>query len=148
MHPPGIIMAATDFSPEADFAVRYAVRLACALHARCIIAHAYRAPFLSLRSGPAVTADDILLQIELAARTKLEEARTSCRSMLPSVEWRLVHGDARDALLQLASAEHADLIVVGTHGRGGVARLLLGSVAEYVVRHASCAVLTIPATTR
>lgn len=148
MNSPRIIMVATDFSPQADFAVRYAVRLACALQARCIIAHAYRAPFLSLRSGEAVTADDILLQLEVEARTKLEEARTACRAVLPGVEWRLVHGDPRDALLQLASAENTDLVVVATHGRGGVARLLLGSVAEYIVRHATCAVLTIPAAQR
>lgn len=145
MDSPRIIMVATDFSSESDVAVRYAVRLACALHARCIIAHAYRAPFLNLRSGTAVTADDILLQIEVEARTKLEEARATCSSALTGVEWRLVHGDPRDALLQLASAEHADLLVLGTHGRGGMSRLLLGSVADYVVRHATCAVLTVPA---
>ena len=142
---PRVILVATDFSSNADHTVRYAAHLACALRARCIIAHVYRAPLLSLREGSAVTAGDILLQIELEARTKLEQTRQAYRAILPELEWRLVHGDPRDALLQLASAEGADLLVVGTRGLGGVARLVLGSVAAYIVRHATCAVLAVPA---
>jgi len=126
--------------------VSYAVHLARALGARCIIAHAYRAPLLSLREGTTVRVDDILLQLEVEARAKLEETRTAHRSILPALEWRVVHGDPRDAILLLAGAEAADLLVVGSRGLGGAARLLLGSVATYIVRHATCAVLTVPST--
>lgn len=110
---PRIIMVGTDFSPHADVAVRYAVRLACALQARCIIAHAYH-------SSP--------LRIEVEARAKLEELRSTYHAVLPTTEWRAVHGDPRDVLPQLASCEGVGRVVVGTHGRGGAARLLLCSV--------------------
>jgi nucleotide-binding universal stress UspA family protein len=144
MELPSTILVATDFSPQADIAVRYAVQLASALKSRCIIAHAYRAPILSLRASTAVTAGDILLEVELEARTKLEETRRAFQDVSPPVEWRLIQGDPRDAILELASAEQSNLIVLGTRGRGGAARLLLGSIAEYLVRHASCPVLVVP----
>jgi nucleotide-binding universal stress UspA family protein len=148
MDAPHSIMVATDLSKPSEEVVRYAVRLACALQARCIIAHAYHAPFLSLKPSAAVMADDILLQVELEARSQLEALRIDCGALLPTVEWRLVRGDARDAILQLAAAEHVDLLVVGSRGRGGAAQLLLGSVASYVVRHASCPVMVVPALVR
>jgi nucleotide-binding universal stress UspA family protein len=52
-------------------------------------------------------------------------------------------GDARSEILEYAAAEKIDLIVMGTHGRGGMAHLVLGSVAELVVRAATCPVLTV-----
>ena len=52
-------------------------------------------------------------------------------------------GDARDSIIQAAEELHADLIVMGTHGRRGVSRALLGSIAETVVRSAPCPVLTV-----
>jgi nucleotide-binding universal stress UspA family protein len=52
-------------------------------------------------------------------------------------------GDARAEILSYAESEHVDLIVMGTHGRGGMAHLVLGSVAERIVRGAPCAVLTV-----
>jgi nucleotide-binding universal stress UspA family protein len=57
---------------------------------------------------------------------------------------RLRHGDPRKAILGAARARRADLIVVGTHGRTGLAHALLGSVAEAVMRHAGCDVLVAP----
>lgn len=63
-------------------------------------------------------------------------------------EHRLITGDPASAIVRLAEEEQADLIVLGTHGRTGLTRLLMGSVAEAVVRRAKCAVLTLkqPAT--
>ena len=59
------------------------------------------------------------------------------------VERRLLAGDPADAIIRLAESEHIDLIVMGTHGRRGLSRLLMGSVAESVVRVAPCPVLTV-----
>ena len=56
---------------------------------------------------------------------------------------RMVVGDPRSALLDTARAEHTDLIVVGSHGRRGIQKLLIGSVASHVVTHAPCSVLVI-----
>ena len=60
----------------------------------------------------------------------------------------LREGDATEEILQAADDAGADLIVMGTHGRGAIARALLGSTAEAVVRHANCPVLTVAQQTR
>jgi nucleotide-binding universal stress UspA family protein len=61
----------------------------------------------------------------------------------PRVRRLLVEGDAGAAILDVARDEKVDMIVLATHGRTGLTRLLLGSVAEYVIRHATCPVLTL-----
>jgi nucleotide-binding universal stress UspA family protein len=58
-------------------------------------------------------------------------------------EIRVPLGDPRSVLVELAKDEHVDLIAVGSHGRTGLSKLLLGSVASYVVTHASCSVLVV-----
>jgi nucleotide-binding universal stress UspA family protein len=58
-------------------------------------------------------------------------------------EHRLVTGEAADEIVRVADREHCDLIVIGSHGRTGLRRLLMGSVAEAVVRRANCPVLTV-----
>ena len=73
-----------------------------------------------------------------ADRTKLEGLAADS-----GAECRVVEGAAAAEILDTARNESCDLIVIGTHGRGGVARLLLGSVAEAVLRHAPCPVLAI-----
>lgn len=60
-----------------------------------------------------------------------------------SYEHRLVTGDPADEIVRVADQEKCDLIVIGTHGRTGLRRLLMGSVAEAVVRRANCPVLTV-----
>ena len=61
-----------------------------------------------------------------------------------SVSFLVWTGDPGESIVSAAEAEAADLVVVGTHGRGTIGRLLLGSVSEHVVRHASCPVLVAP----
>jgi nucleotide-binding universal stress UspA family protein len=53
------------------------------------------------------------------------------------------HGSPSVEIVELASEEHADVVMMGTHGRGGMSRLLLGSVADRVIRTAPCPVLTV-----
>ena len=60
-----------------------------------------------------------------------------------STETRVLDGDARDVLVNTACNERCDLVVVGSHGRTGLARLLLGSVAAHVVTHAPCSVMVV-----
>jgi len=60
-----------------------------------------------------------------------------------TTESRIVKGDPRDALIDTARSLHADLVVVGSHGRTGLAKLVLGSVATHVVTHAPCSVLVV-----
>ena len=61
----------------------------------------------------------------------------------PRVRRVLVEGDAGAAILDVARDEKVDMIVLSTHGRTGLTRLLMGSVAEYVIRYATCPVLTL-----
>lgn len=58
-------------------------------------------------------------------------------------EAKILNGDPRTELVEAAIAEKADLLIVGSHGRTGMARLLMGSVASYVVTHAPCSVLVV-----
>jgi nucleotide-binding universal stress UspA family protein len=60
-----------------------------------------------------------------------------------STETRLLEGDPRDALVEFVRAERADLLVVGSHGRTGLAKLMLGSVSSHATTHASCSVLVV-----
>jgi nucleotide-binding universal stress UspA family protein len=81
--------------------------------------------------------------METAARTRLE--RISHQNLQPEIRYELLVmiGDPAVQVLQLASQLGADLIVMATHGRKGLHRLVLGSVAEHVVREAPCPVLTV-----
>jgi universal stress protein A len=90
-------------------------------------------PEVALRSG----------KMETAARTRLE--RISHQNLQPEIRYELLVmiGDPAVQVLQLASQLGADLIVMATHGRKGLHRLVLGSVAEHVVREAPCPVLTV-----
>jgi nucleotide-binding universal stress UspA family protein len=78
----------------------------------------------------------------------LEEARTKLRELESNaghvrVESQVMEGDPVDMILRAAEETHSDVIVMGTHGRTALARLLLGSVAEAVLRKAPCPVLTV-----
>jgi nucleotide-binding universal stress UspA family protein len=75
---------------------------------------------------------------DLAARVEQELRDAGC-----SAEARVMKGDARDALVDMARSMGADLVVVGSHGRSGLAKLVMGSVATHVVTHAPCSVLVV-----
>ena len=77
------------------------------------------------------------------AQTLVASVEQELRDAGFSVESRVMKGDPRDALIDTARGMHADLIVVGSHGRTGMAKLVLGSVATHVVTHAPCSVLVV-----
>ena len=143
------ILVATDFSPCATHALEFALTLAQKQDARITVLHAWNAPpivsavdvppLIELPGLPGVTLVDFVKRDAEREMQKLAgdlEARG-----VKGVETRLVFADARTAIVE--DSEAYDLVVMGTHGRGGLARVLLGSVADYVVRHARCAVLTV-----
>jgi nucleotide-binding universal stress UspA family protein len=72
-------------------------------------------------------------------------ARTAAALVGPRVEARVEGGDVASAICEVARELGVDAIVVGSHGRGGLGRLVRGSVSEHVARHAPCAVLVVPA---
>jgi nucleotide-binding universal stress UspA family protein len=144
MLPIKVILHPTDFSPRSDAAFQLACSLARDAGARLIVLHVLQVPLL-IASGVAMAPPlPPLLPSEedrRAAREQLQRVRPPDPAI--AVEHRLEAGDPAPGILQVAGEVGCDLIVLGTHGRAGVARLLMGSVAEKVVRGASCPVLTV-----
>jgi nucleotide-binding universal stress UspA family protein len=139
MLPIKTILHPTDFSEPSGHAFRLACALARDYGARLVVAHAFTLPMYgSPEMGPLIP-DPQVVEDELRAR--LEGVRPSDTAI--AVEHRLCIGDAAGEIVALAREVKADLIVMGTHGRSGVGRLLLGSVAEAVLRRAPCPVLTL-----
>ena len=93
--------------------------------------------------------------LEELVRAEIERAETRLRALVPELEAaglvvqaRVTRGDPRFAIVDTAQEEKTDVIVVGSHGRSGLKKLLLGSVASHVVTHAPCSVLVAKRGTR
>ena len=145
MKPMRNIFLATDFSPASRPAFRRALELALANDAALWIAH------VAPPAGP-ITPDGYVLprvyeEMELAIRTDAQKRLRTllARARKTGVRGRalLLKGVPHDAIVRSAKAHRADMIVLGTHGRTGVARFFVGSVAARVVAVAACPVLTV-----
>jgi len=123
--PAAQILVATDFSDGAETAFDVAVQYARALHARLHLFHVFWAGEVEVTQ----------LLADAAARAGPDVSVTVAGA----------GGDPAEQILLYATGHSIDLIVVGTHGRTGASRVLLGSVAERVVRGARCPVLVVPA---
>ena len=136
------IVCATDFSDTAEAAWLIARDLAAVHRAELTLVHV----FPDLPPSPDVAVPNVIQVWEEQQRWVNEElerrvADAAARGIRAHAV--LKHGPAADGLVDAVSEAHADLLVVGTHGRTGLERVLLGSVAEAVVRKAPCAVLTV-----
>ena len=142
MQLPRNILVPTDFSEHAEQALDYAVVLAGKLDAKIHVLHA----FFLLPLGPELAVGvtsaklDELMTDSQKQLDRLVAARAGKAAFGPTL---LKTGDARAQIDTTAAEVGADLIIMGTHGRRGVARLLLGSVAESVARTAPCPVLLV-----
>ena len=133
------ILHPTDFSESSATAFRLACALARDYGARLLVLHVKRPP-------PAVANEVGVAVIEPPEiRAALEAQLRTVRPDDPSlrVEHRLSEGGEVEEIVYAAHESACDLIVLGTHGRTGLTRLLLGSVAEQVLRRAPCPVLTV-----
>jgi nucleotide-binding universal stress UspA family protein len=128
------ILVATDFTETADCAVDYAVELAKSLGASLTIMHAYEIPTISSVDGGLVVTQELGSRIvEVASESlRVTVARVADRGV--PVVAVLREGHPRDEVPKLAEEIDAQLIVLGTQGRRGIARVLLGSTAENVIR--------------
>ncbi len=142
------IIYPTDFSSAAEAAFDTAQRLARDSDSLLLIVHVVE-PVVAATPGtvapPVTLGGTDLSDIQQQA---IDEAREELQKVVPNdpairFEHRLIEGLASDGILNLVDEEQADLIIMGTHGRTGLKRLLMGSVAEKIVRHASCPVLTL-----
>jgi nucleotide-binding universal stress UspA family protein len=132
------ILFATDFSLTSESALEFATALARDAGALLIIAHIEEMPM------PYAGGEMYFAQPEYPN----PEVRKMLEAVVPAdknvkFEHRLVMGTAADDIVRVAEEEKADLIVIGTHGRTGLMRVLMGSVAESVMRLAQCPVLTV-----
>jgi nucleotide-binding universal stress UspA family protein len=136
------ILVPHDFSDTAESALSYAVSLAKKFEARVTVLHAYEVP--TLGSSEALVASlEFASEIERAAGKALDEIAERTRKAGVNVETMIRRGTPWLEINATAEQMKVDLIVMGTHGRKGVSRVLLGSVAEKVVRTAPCPVLTV-----
>jgi len=132
------ILFATDFSPASETALKFATALARDSGALLVISHVEELP------TPYIGGEMYFTQPEYPN----PEIRRMLDAVVPPdpnvrFEHKLVMGIAADDIVRLAEAEGADLLVIGTHGRTGLKRVLMGSVAESVMRLATCPVLTV-----
>jgi len=94
--------------------------------------------------APGAGTDDALMEEQARSHQSLvSKAEQRLRERGLKTEGVVVQGDPRDVLVQAARDQGADLVVVGSHGRNGIARLVMGSVATHVVNHAPCSVLVV-----
>jgi nucleotide-binding universal stress UspA family protein len=137
MLPIRTILHPTDFSEQSQCALRLAGALARDHGARLVLLHVAAAPVAFYTEGVFVPAPSDPHDEE---RRQLEQLEVPGAA---PAERRLAEGNPPSEILRVAEETGADLIVMGTHGRTGLARLLMGSVAEQVVRRAPCPVLTV-----
>ncbi len=137
------ILCPTDFSPAARNAVRAAASLADHDDAELVLLHAWFVPTSSY-TGTFVLSGDVATTVrDSAVRELATAALEAARAGARKVTTRLVRGVADVAITDALADEAFDLCVMGTRGRTGMSRLLVGSVAEKVLRTASRPVLTI-----
>lgn len=138
------ILCATDFSPGADHALRVAIRLANDTGAELVLAHAWHIPAIAF-SGETPYVPELIDEMVSDSERELEKVKKHALELgAKRLTTVFANGLPWDRLCSLAKEDPAiDLIVMGTHGRTGFRRLLLGSVAEKVIRHAPCSVLAV-----
>ena len=147
------ILVPVDFSECSGAAVDYAAFLASSFGARVTLLHAWQppadlGPFLGQVAirDPDSGKDRTLAEfVESQSRRALDGLLERLEAKGLDVEGKLEAGAARKTIIAVSEADGYDLIVLGTHGRTGLAHAVMGSVAEWVVRHATVPVLTVRA---
>ena len=136
-----LILVAVDDSKPAEWAVDEAARMAEALDARISLVHVIDAV--------PVLAQEFAIDTAIKRPTLIDQGSALLHVLADRVPGELLaeqivrEGSADKQIIAAAQEIGAELIVIGTHGRGGLGRFLIGSVAEAVVRHATCPVLTV-----
>lgn len=140
------ILIGVDQSPHSERAIRFVTRMRWPAGSRVIVASVLTPPLTPLVAG-GEGGVPVMVEVSAEQRTEVQalvaHAESELRAAGIASENRLPTGDPRDALLRLVDEERVDLVVLGSHGRTGFAKLLLGSVSSHVVTHARCSVLVV-----
>jgi nucleotide-binding universal stress UspA family protein len=142
------ILVATDFSEDSKYALSYAVEMAQRFTAELIVLHVDQplAPVMVSELNPGLdlgAMDRIAEEQRLLALGELDKLSASLREKQLKARGLLKVGAPFLEIVTTAHNENVDLIVMGTHGRSGLAHVLMGSVAERVLRKTYCPVLTV-----
>jgi nucleotide-binding universal stress UspA family protein len=137
------ILAPVAFDQGGSGALDYAVELAGQLGAAVCAVHVYPIPMYSFPDGALITSADLAAKLSEAAQKHLDAAVASRKDRSVEISGLLLTGNPWEEIVKAAEREKADLVVMGTHGRRGVSRALLGSVAEQVLRTSSVPVLVV-----
>ncbi len=138
------ILFPTDFSEGSAQALKYAVDMANRYGAKLYVLHIiYDIAKASGWYVPHVSVDQMYKDIESGAKKELDRFGVEELSGLKNIERSVITGVPQDEIVAFANKHKIDLIVIATHGRKGIDRLLFGSTAAQVVRYAPCPVLTV-----
>lgn len=138
------IVCAVDFDEASRHALDYAIALAARLGASLTVVHAYEIPVYPVsEDGMVELPVEVEADVEARVRARLEQFMASVDPRGVPLEWRLLEGQPDLSVCQFAERLPAELLVVGTHGRGGLTHLILGSTAERIVRRSRVPVLSV-----
>jgi nucleotide-binding universal stress UspA family protein len=144
------LLVPTDFSATSEVVLNYALEMAAANGATVHLLHVIDNAIFTAVYPDAVFVElpGVLERITADAQARLDEAAKRCAAVNVAATTRIVIGPPASCITEQAASTGSDLIVMGTHGRGGVAHFVLGSVAERVLRTAPCPVLTVRESSR
>jgi nucleotide-binding universal stress UspA family protein len=137
------ILVPVDFDEPSQRALAYAVELAKPLGAEITILHAYELPYYGFPDGALIATAEMAGRILVGAQSAVAEMADRHENAGVAIKTLVREGPAPEEIDSVAKEIGADLVVMGTHGRRGLRRALLGSVTETVVRTSSRPVLTV-----
>jgi len=141
---PKKILVASDFSDTARVAADWATDFARALGAKLVVVHVFDMPVVGLPDAAFIVDAQTAARLSEQAQRGLDAEVARLRALGAEVEAGLLRqGDARDVIPKTAESTGAGLVVVGSHGRRGLTRALLGSAAESIVRTSSVPVVVV-----
>ena len=137
------ILCPVDFSEGSDRAVEQAAMLAKATGAGVELLHVYQLPVLALPDGVVTATPDFVAKLTTQAQEALDKHRAQLTAQGITATARLIEGHPVQTIVDHTKQIGASMLVLGTHGRSGFKRFMLGSTTERVVRLASVPVLTV-----
>ena len=137
------ILVPVDFGETAEHALEASIDLAKALHAKLHLVHVYQIPVYGFPDGAFIAGPEVATKISEAAAKGLHELVERYSQRGVPIAGTVRQGSAHEEIVAIAKELPAEMIVMGTHGRGMLAHALLGSVTERVVRTSPVPVLTI-----
>lgn len=140
---PKTLLVPTDFGESSEVAAAYAVELAQAFGASVVLVHTYEIPMVGFPDGTLIATAELATRVLDGAQEGVNRAVAAHASSGVSIRGIVKQGETWRTILETADEVGAGMIVMGTHGRKGLPRALLGSVAEKIVRMSHVPVVTV-----